>query len=80
MDDPADIMEWVERLGGWGVVVWVVWRMMRSNERMIEAGEEDRRVFRAAVDEFRKYRSEDDRAHRDIIDTQKNIIEAMRAR
>jgi len=67
-----NIMEWVERLGGWGAVIWIVQRMMRS-------GDADRELFRAAIDEFRSFRAQEDAVHRAMIQTQERILAQIEA-
>lgn len=67
-----NLAEWIERFAGWGVVVWIVQRMMRSADG-------DRQIFRDAVEEFRGYRTDDEEAHRQIVESQREILEHLRA-
>lgn len=64
-------LAWVERLGGWAVVVWVVWVMLKSQNRLI-AGLE------GAVDAFRSFMAEEKQVHTDITKTQQEILHEIR--
>jgi hypothetical protein len=59
-------MEWIERLGGWAVVLVIVrWMMQRIDQGQKDA-REDRALFREALDAFKSYQASEDRVHADI--------------
>ena len=66
-----DILAWVERLGGWGVVLLIVKWMMRHMDRL---GDE----LRAAVAAFTAFREEESRAHEIIRRTQIDILDEIK--
>jgi hypothetical protein len=61
--EPSAVLEWVERLGGWGVVVWVVFILLKANERdRADHKEEVAALLKLGRDAIR----EEERAHTDI--------------
>lgn len=49
--DVPEIMQWVERIGGWAVVVWlVVWLTRRWEDRMTEHSKALQALFRGQAD------------------------------
>ena len=77
------LLEWIERLGGWGVVVWVVVTMMRSNERdRADHKEEVVAIIDAhdrAITKFEDLNRAEREAHSDIKASLTRIEERQRA-
>jgi hypothetical protein len=71
MHEAADLMQWVERLGGWAVVLLVVrWMMMRM-DRMIDGWE-------TVVTGFNAFQSTERDHHSEMLRTQRDILAAIR--
>lgn len=65
-----DLLEWVERLGGWAVVIWIVHAMMKRSDRAIDA-------LVNAVDAFDSYRSEAVSHHEEVTRELRALREAV---
>jgi hypothetical protein len=55
-----EILDWVERLGGWGVLVLVVRWMMTRQDRTITALER-------AVTQFERFERDEEKMHAEIL-------------
>jgi len=70
--EPLVWLEWVERLGGWAVVVFVIRYFMQS--RVIENREHSENMtaliieFRRSVDSFKEFEDENRTTHEVIVD------------
>lgn len=67
MNDPANYMEWIERLGGWAVVFFVVRWMITRIDRQLE-------IMGSAITEFSKFQVASERAAEQLIKTQERIV------
>lgn len=66
-------MEWVERLGGWAVVVFVCWWMMKRSDvrdKLLQAAFEK---LGTAVETFSKIEQQNHQDHQAINDSLKRI-------
>lgn len=63
----GDAMDWIERLGGWGVVLLVVRWMMSRMDRMIDNLQSTASAFVEFRQEFHQYRQDDERVHGQIV-------------
>ncbi len=62
-------MQWIERLGGWAVVVFICWWMMRrsdSRDRLLQAAFEK---LGDAVDTFSEIERQNRQDHNKIVET-----------
>ena len=72
-----EVLEWIERFGGWVVVLVIVRWMMSRMDR--QAGQVDALIveFKKAIDVFRGLQMEEDRVHAKITssldDIEKNL-------
>jgi len=67
-----EAMEWVERLGGWAVLVYIVAGMMRRQDKVIDA-------LKDAVDAFSGFRADLNAHNRAVERTQKETLYELRA-
>jgi len=77
MPDPT-LLDWVERLGGWGVVVYIVWwGTQHANKTRIQV---DKMIetFRLAVQSFQTFEREERDAHEKILKRLQDIHDAVR--
>ena len=70
MEDPPTVLAWVERLGGWAVVLLIVRWMMSRIDKLIEG-------FSGALKNFQEFEIEERRMHGNIIETQDRIIQTQ---
>jgi hypothetical protein len=73
-------LEWVERLGGWGVVCFVVWWMMRrsdARDKMLQAAFEK---LGTAVDTFADVERNNRCDHEKILDTLDRVEQQVQAK
>lgn len=75
-----EAMEWVERLGGWGVVLLVVRWMMSRHDKMTEALTDSNRALTDSVAAYGEFQRTNDDAHRQIVHTLEEIRDAVRLR
>jgi hypothetical protein len=83
--EPITLLDWIERLGGWGVVLLVVrWMMSRIDADRREHRETTRELvgsMQAALDQFARFESEEHDTHDRIVATQREIlVELLRLR
>jgi hypothetical protein len=67
VSDINDMGAWIERLGGWAVVLIIVRWMMSRIDRLLEG-------FLKALDQFQIFENEERRTHRAIVETQERIL------
>jgi len=69
--DGINVLEWVERLGGWGVVIWVVAYFMREMKADRQAHEKEiGRIVEGwsdVVRTFSQFEVEEKKAHAELI-------------
>jgi hypothetical protein len=79
----TDILEWVERLGGWGVVIWVVAYFMRENKADRESHEEEMtklvNSFSNAINSFQEHGEEERKMHQKVLDELRALPDRIRA-
>lgn len=73
-------MAWVERLGGWAVVLVVVRWMMSRIDRTISGLEKSVATFSEALATFREYEQAEVEAHREIASSQQRILDELKRR
>lgn len=68
---PTDVLDWVERLGGWAVVLIIVRWMMSRIDTMIEG-------WQRALDQFARFEEHEESVHKEIVQTQRDILTELR--
>lgn len=66
----VSVLEWVERLGGWGVVLLIVRWMMTRIDKMIEG-------WSAALEQFARFEKSEEELHQRIVSTQYEILKSI---
>jgi hypothetical protein len=76
--DNSELIPWIERLGGWGVVILVVrWQMTRM-DRMLDGLDKSVSMFAESLSTFQEFERESRRVHDIIVSTQREILEAIK--
>lgn len=75
MIDPGQMPEWLKDIGGWGVVLLIVRWMMTRIDALIASSESN---MKAAIQEFKDFRVQEQLQHSKIEDSQQEILEAIR--
>jgi len=70
MPDEVNALQWVERLGGWAVVLIIVRWMMTRIDSLING-------FTSALESFRTFETEERQMHSKILETQDTIIQVQ---
>lgn len=73
-------LEWVERLGGWGVLVFVVWWMMRRSDVRDTLMQAAFAKLSEAVDTFAEVERQNRADHKEILDTLSRCHKKIEAR
>ena len=66
-DKVPEVLIWIERLGGWAVVLLIVKWMMARIDSLITG-------FDGALDVFREFQVEEREMHQELVRTQEKII------
>jgi len=75
MDDPTKWFMWVERLGGWGVVLLIVKWFMASTDRQVKALERAVSTFSEYQTEYRASHDRINSAHAAIQMSLQRLLE-----
>jgi len=68
--ESVTILDWVERLGGWGVVAFIVYWGMRRMDKMIDTFQQSLRVFQ-------KFEQAEERTHRELREVQNRMLQTQ---
>lgn len=75
-----DVSDWqlLERFGGWVAVLAVVRWMMIRIDKMIDNQDRSVTALKSAIDSFQRFQVIEEEAHRNLLSTQREILEQIR--
>ena len=73
-----DLLDWVERLGGWGAFLLGVWWFLQRFDRLINLFDKSVANFSEGLKSFQEFEKHEEDIHNEITATQRAILEELR--